>query len=303
MSEEYIPKYQRPEFLRLHAQGLTNRQIAERLGTTVGTAENWVRKAKAKGLLGARRTHKVWTPERVAEAKRLFDSHVNMVEMAETMGVTLSAMRACVAHRKWTRGNRNVVNIPVDVLHQLVSEGLSDVEIAKKLGCRSSTVQRRRTAAGIVAAVRGHAHQFTPAMETQLLRLFKAGFSSTSIAKQMKVSPGFVRKRAKALGIWDAMPIQRAKHLTKPETRKKAEATKREKRGLPIRVIPVVQIDEPTPEVIPDHARPWLTRKFGECAYPYGERGNVHSCCKPTFNGTSLCEGHAALCFDYRKAA
>ena len=297
------PKYASPEFLRLHAEGLTNRQIAERMGCTINTAESWVRKAKAKGLLGARRTHNVWTPERIAEAKKLFDAGVNMVEMAETMGVTLSAMRSCVATHKWTRTDRSKVDIPVDVLRQLVSEGLNDVEIGKRLGYGSSTIQKHRVRAGIVAAFKGHAQQFTPAMEANIAKLLKSGFSAPAIAKQMKVSEGFIRKRAKALGIWQTRYGPSPVHLQKPEVRKKAEATKRENRGPPPRIIPMVQIEEPTPEVIPDHARPWLTRKFGECAYPYGERGNVHSCCKPTFNGTPYCEGHAALCFDYRKAA
>lgn len=29
-------------------------------------------------------------------------------------------------------------------------------------------------------------------------------------------------------------------------------------------------------------ARPWQTRKFGECAFPVGERGDLRSCCRPT---------------------
>lgn len=56
-------------------------------------------------------------------------------------------------------------------------------------------------------------------------------------------------------------------------------------------------------EVIPDTARPWLTRLRGECKYPYGERHNIHSCCAPVWRGTGLCEDHAALCGGYHKVA
>jgi len=303
MTNNRNPTYATPDYIRLHNEGKTNREIADYFGTTVGAAENWSKKARKKGLVGPRRTHKVWTPDRVKEAKALFDARVSVEEMAHRMGVTFSAMRACIAHRKWTRSERSTVDIPAETLRQLVAEGLNDVEIGKRLGYGSSTIQKQRVKAGIVAAFRGNAHSFTPAMDDQLAKLLKAGFSAPAIGKQMKVSEGFIRKRAKALGIWTVRFGPSPAHLTTPAVQKNAEATKREKRGLPPRIIPTVRIVEEAPEVIPDHARPWLTRKFGECAYPYGERGNVHSCCKPVFNGTSLCEGHASLCFDYRKAA
>ena len=59
----------------------------------------------------------------------------------------------------------------------------------------------------------------------------------------------------------------------------------------------------PAVEVIPDTARPWLTRLRGECSYPYGERHNIHSCCAPVWRGTGMCETHAALCGGYHKVA
>lgn len=45
--------------------------------------------------------------------------------------------------------------------------------------------------------------------------------------------------------------------------------------------------------------RPWLTRKFGECAYPVsGEGADVFSCCAPTSGASSYCGAHARLCFN-----
>jgi len=42
------------------------------------------------------------------------------------------------------------------------------------------------------------------------------------------------------------------------------------------------------------NARPWMDRKtFGECAWPLGERGQIHSCCAPT--PETYCTEHRAM--------
>lgn len=44
-------------------------------------------------------------------------------------------------------------------------------------------------------------------------------------------------------------------------------------------------------------AKPWLERKFGECAYPIsGEGADVLSCCQPA-QPNGYCKAHAALMF------
>lgn len=43
-------------------------------------------------------------------------------------------------------------------------------------------------------------------------------------------------------------------------------------------------------------AKPWLERRFGECAYPIsGEGADTFSCCQPT--EATYCKGHAAAMF------
>lgn len=74
----------------------------------------------------------------------------------------------------------------------------------------------------------------------------------------------------------------------------------------PGRVAPVtIAPRKPKPvssEVVPITARPWLTRVRGECKFPFGPRGEVLSCCAPTWRKTSYCEDHAAICGGYEKS-
>ena len=57
---------------------------------------------------------------------------------------------------------------------------------------------------------------------------------------------------------------------------------------------------EPRPafiEVLSPNARPWEERASGECAYPLGEQGEIHSCCNPIREGSRYCEGHHAISY------
>lgn len=68
---------------------------------------------------------------------------------------------------------------------------------------------------------------------------------------------------------------------------------------------PKVQKAPPPPPVVVDasHARPWTERaRFGECAYPIGERGSIMSCCAPIGEGQTYCAGHRAVMFQPAKA-
>lgn len=52
--------------------------------------------------------------------------------------------------------------------------------------------------------------------------------------------------------------------------------------------------------IMPLTARPWLTRQPGECAFPFGERGSVMSCCAPTEE--TYCPAHRKAMGGARKA-
>lgn len=57
---------------------------------------------------------------------------------------------------------------------------------------------------------------------------------------------------------------------------------------------------ERTPVV--DEPRPWLERKFGQCAFPLDYPDGIYSCCKPAGTKT-YCEDHCAIMYDNWKPA
>ena len=54
---------------------------------------------------------------------------------------------------------------------------------------------------------------------------------------------------------------------------------------------PKPSVESPN-DIVPPHARPWLTRGPGECAFAYGLKGNIHSCCRPVVPGRKWCAEH-----------
>lgn len=61
--------------------------------------------------------------------------------------------------------------------------------------------------------------------------------------------------------------------------------------------VKVLSLDEPVD--YPPGPRPWLTRRFGECAWPISGAGiDTVSCCAATSNpGKPYCAAHAAVAF------
>lgn len=52
----------------------------------------------------------------------------------------------------------------------------------------------------------------------------------------------------------------------------------------------------PAPPVDASHARPWVTRQFGECAFPVsGQGADTLSCCAKTPEGATYCEAHRLI--------
>lgn len=235
----------------------------------------------------------------------MYRSGATNTQMGAHFGVTPDVIQGWArrARRDGLLGLRvSPVVIPVEELRALVAQGVSDVEIAKRYGLYRTGVQRQRAAAGITAAKAVRTKPLA-SIEARFRELYAQGMRIKDIGLELGVGDSRARQIVIDLGLTRQKP--KPMHLHAPAVRKKAAETRRANLGLAPRPSPRLKAVEKTPEVIPDHARPWLTRKFGDgkCAYPYGERGNIHSCCKPTFNGTSWCEGHAALCFDYRRAA
>ena len=88
--------------LTLQAQGLTNRQMAERLG--VSRASIW-RATQAAGSPTPNR--RIRPPETWERAKELLDDGCSASEVARTLGVTVQAVLAHFPGRGWTPAQSN----------------------------------------------------------------------------------------------------------------------------------------------------------------------------------------------------
>jgi hypothetical protein len=131
-----------------------------------------------------------------------------------------------------------------------------------------------------------------PARTEYLRELWKRGLSQGVMAAQMtakfgeKFTIGAIASKGASSGIAKEFNRQKIANLSRPVSRPK-----------PVRVLREVK---PVPQAVPvdtSHARPWLTRLRGECKFPLGEAGNIHSCCAPVFGNTGYCQAHAAVCF------
>lgn len=131
-----------------------------------------------------------------------------------------------------------------------------------------------------------------PARTEFLRELWKRGLSQNVMAAQMtakfgeKFTIGAIASKGASSGIAKEFNRQKIANLSRPVSRPKPA--------------PKPRIIKPVPQAVPvdtSSARPWLTRLRGECKYPLGEAGNIHSCCAPVFGNTGYCEPHAAICF------
>lgn len=131
-----------------------------------------------------------------------------------------------------------------------------------------------------------------PARTEFLRELWKRGLSQNVMAAQMtakfgeKFSIGAIASKGASSGIAKEFNRQKIANLSRPISRPKPA--------------PKPRVVKPVPQAVPvdtSSARPWLTRLRGECKYPLGEAGDIHSCCAPVFGNTGYCQAHAAICF------
>lgn len=124
-----------------------------------------------------------------------------------------------------------------------------------------------------------------PERTAELARLWIKGDPVRSIAAQMSNTFGIKLSHNAVVGQVHRLGLA-AQH-PRPKGGKAGSAPKPKKVAPPPRPAKVVA----TPVFVDvSSARPWLTRKFGECAFPLGEQGDIHSCCAPT--SETYCAGH-----------
>lgn len=135
-----------------------------------------------------------------------------------------------------------------------------------------------------------------PDEEREKLRRMWETMGPAEIGRIVGRTPNSISGLAKRYG-WprkERYPAVR-KTADRDYAERRVRAEKLAAKPRPKRTMKVVSV-----EVIPDHARPLMQHKTGECRFPYGQRFNIHYCCQPVFReGGSYCEGHSAICYDY----
>jgi hypothetical protein len=140
-------------------------------------------------------------------------------------------------------------------------------------------------------------------------RLWVAGYSAGSISRQL----GGAFTRNAVIGKLFRMGEMGRRQAAEP--RNVVEAPKAPKLRAPIvkrlpglnggiRLSPAIMKPKALPDFKPllhevvTEPKPWLERKFGECAYPVaGDGAGLMSCCGPVWEARAYCRAHAEVMF------
>lgn len=309
-------RHENPEFLQMYRDGKTYVQIATHFSVSVRSVEDWIKTALHTGLLDRRRKIRSELcgvqsipPEVIEKVRTMRADGFLASDIASAIGKTINAVYAIfIKHgiRRPAIQPRTIKPDQIETVKSLFLSGETHASIGRKTSISLSSIGRILKGLGLKRpqAERPQPDRLmTPEKEKEMLTLWYEKVGPTEIARRIGVSRSTVEARATRLKLprfgSELRSNRDYSHLHTPATRAKAAQTRRAQAPQrPQRVAVVVPVD-----VVPDGARPWLTRLRGECSYPYGPRGNIHSCCAPTWNGTAFCEDHAGLCFEQRKAA
>lgn len=278
--------YDDPKFLEMYRKGTTLAKIAERFGVARSSVPHHVERARKAGLIEFRVER--FSAEEDATMKAMFFEGASH----KTIGAALGRSKSAV-------GNR-IIMLGLSEPQKITWTPERTATLLKMI--KTSTYDQIAKATGVsrnnVASKAGRMGLKRPTLETSFTAEDQAyimdnyqDMSMTDIAKELGRTTGWMSGKFKQLGI---APSGKRKVPVRTFVKPKAVATTY---ATPKNTMKTVT------ETPPDTARPWLTRLRGECTYPYGERGNIHSCCAPVWRGTGMCEDHAALCGGYQKVA
>ena len=156
-------------------------------------------------------------------------------------------------------------------------------------------------------------------MVEELKRRWEAGETASQIAKALGVTRNAVigkqhrlgLKRSPAAGDSTRAVYSRLRSVTKVAARAKRPKPEKPPRA-PMNNLTAINmrrkagarardLAKAEPVVMPPPpatARPWITRRFGECAFPVdGEGADTRSCCGPVQPGSPYCAEHHAVAF------
>jgi len=300
-------KHRNPQFIQMKKAGKSHEEIGAAFGVRPRTVDWWVTSAIKEGLLVPTKG-RAPTPSAVIERLReIWLSGLHIDDVMKQVGMSRFAIRGLLNRNNIVRElppvRKKRENDPawLPAIEQMKKDGKTDKQIAEKLGINEARVARIRKQSGVTALAPKPASPWTPENEATLKRLWFTGASCHLIGQQMGGrSSSQILSKGSRMGLPNrGFPLRRKVADRDYESvRLAAMARKGTTLGPKARPGPK---EEPT--IIPGFARPWLTRALGECSYPYGERHNIHYCCKPVFGVSQWCESHHALCTVERKVS
>lgn len=273
-------RHREPAVIEAYKRGDTLIQIAAMMGINKHTANKHLSRAADEGLIQRRLPR--WSEKDRDTALRLHKEGLSYLEIGAAMGKTKEQIAGQMTRflKGGKRDKRPSVWTPerdAELKRRVVLSTYR--ETAKSMGITVGSVASRAAKLGLKPVKRDHVWM---EKDSQYLRDSYRTTTQREMAAFLGVHSSTISVRLKALGL--KSPVIRGNR--QPVTYLAPKAAKAEPSN-----------------VIPSTARPWLTRLRGECNYPYGERGDIHSCCAPVWRGTGMCEDHAALCGGYHKVA
>lgn len=302
--------YRDPKFIEMKKAGHSHREIGEAMGVNYRSVDRWASTAIAKGLLPKMSGRAPTDASLIERLKEMWLGGKHVDDIASALEKSRSAVRGLIARYKFRRNQ--VVQKPrfwtddkIAQVRQMREANASDYAIAKALGTTARSVLRARVAHKIdlkaVKKARPAQTSWTDEKEATLRRLWFTGKSCYLIGQEMGgLTANQVLSKGRRMGLADKGPPLKRKVADRDYKSVSVAAMARKGTTLGPRAKPGPKED---PHIIPEFARPWLSRVHGECSYPYGPRGQIHSCCKPVFGVSQWCESHHALCTTDRKIA
>lgn len=238
---------------------------------------------------------KSWPKAMIDRLRELWLSGMHVDDVAAELKTTRASIdgltiRHGIKREKRVRRSYSWHPERIEQLRTLKAQKMTDTEIGAVMGLHEKSVEkaRRRFGIGSLRAVGVNPNREWDEVSTaRLITLWNSGVKPMEIGRLMNRTRGQIEGKATRLKL--------ARVNARPKPKRIAPVATGPKK--PPRLIPKAGPKEEA-NVIPLTARPWLTRERGECVYPYGPRGEIHSCCQPVWNETGYCENHYAVTHD-----
>ncbi len=285
-----INRHREPEFIKAFKSGKSREELMEMFSVKKARIGEMITLARKEGLIGAPRKER--NPIDMVQARSLHAQGLTFANIAANMGrcskkVAIALRSAGLPSKVPTYGEDVSAQI-----RSMYASGTPIKQISKILGLTQGQVTGRASRMGLTKVRAKDPRTLTDADKEKIKSMWMT-YRTQDIADAVGCGTAAVSRWAKR------MKLQPKKATTLPRTYKPRGSTAKENVVAPKHFKEMAVASD----TVPDFARPWMTRASGECAYPYGIKGSVYSCCKPVWKHGTYCEGHAALCGGYKRIA